>query len=169
MQMRKSLDVLSHGLFWATWISVFICLLVISVSKVYADEPPVPCASTSPDGSIVTAFCEHPDVDDAYKTDDQKDDGYSGIIGALKKGFLWLGTLLLAIPRWLFCELLKGVAGLLCAVPVPDAFNNIVHFNGTLPAYGVWAFDSFAVGQCVLIISSCMLARFFIRRIPLIG
>lgn len=76
---------------------------------------------------------------------------------------------LLYIPRRLFEWFMEGVAWLINSIPVPDFVADIPSLFSGLPTGIPWAFYLFNVGLGISIILTAYVARFFIRRLPIVG
>ncbi len=82
-------------------------------------------------------------------------------------GLAWFRDELQAFALWLWDSLLAGIASLFEAIPVPDFMLNVTTY--TLPSTVAWAVSPFQIDIGLSIIVSAYIARFILRRIPIIG
>lgn len=80
----------------------------------------------------------------------------------------WLTDVLLWWPRKMFELFLDGAAMIINAIPLPDAFTDIGSYTGAFSGTAYYL-HMFAVSEGVGIVLGALLARFIVRRIPLIG
>lgn len=81
----------------------------------------------------------------------------------------WLQEYLLYVPKWCWQHLLEALQALVNAIPVPDAFGGFSSAIGNVPPGVVWFLDLVQFKFGVGVIGAAYLARFILRRIPLIG
>ncbi|MCY1531069.1 hypothetical protein D9M68_662820 [compost metagenome] len=81
----------------------------------------------------------------------------------------WWLELILWLPKKIWALLLDGLASAIEALPVPAFIAQADSFFGNIPPSIVYFFDLFAVGEGLAMIVAALLARFLLRRIPLIG
>ncbi|MCR9089895.1 MAG: hypothetical protein NXI11_00900 [Proteobacteria bacterium] len=81
----------------------------------------------------------------------------------------WIVDVVLWIPRKWFELVMNGLAAVVEAIPVPDAFAEIHTAAAGLASGTVWIFDIFAVAEGFAICMAALVARFFLRRVPLVG
>ena len=79
----------------------------------------------------------------------------------------WLSDELKAIWLYIYDALLSGLAALFESIPVPDFLANIQSY--TLPPAVAWAAESFNLEYGLGVIVAAYVARFIVRRIPIIG
>lgn len=79
----------------------------------------------------------------------------------------WLIDEIKNILLWFYEMIITGFAVVIEAIPVPEFLQNVAPMN--LPAHVLWWTDMFQVGYGLAIVSTAYIARFVIRRIPLIG
>jgi hypothetical protein len=82
----------------------------------------------------------------------------------------WLGWLqeeLKQLVLWVYDAVLSGIVGLMDMIPVPDFLIDLEPI--TLPAGVAWAAEPFQIVFGVGICVSAYVARFILRRIPIIG
>lgn len=81
----------------------------------------------------------------------------------------WLLDLVLWAPRWIFSEILDGLATLIESISVPDW---LLAWDSTILAItsDIWWFcELFAVQEGFAIWVSALSIRFLIRRLPVVG
>lgn len=81
----------------------------------------------------------------------------------------WLLDILLFIPRWVWNEILQAVAALLNAIPVPDFVLSWPQLATAIPPQVIWFLNLLHVREGLAIVLSAYIARFLIRRIPVVG
>lgn len=81
----------------------------------------------------------------------------------------WLLDALLFVPRWVWNELLDALAALVEAIPAPDAVASWTANAGSLPANVVWFLELLQFRAGLAMVISALVARWILRRIPLIG
>jgi hypothetical protein len=79
----------------------------------------------------------------------------------------WLRDELQALGVWLIDSLLSAMAGIFEAIPVPDFMVNAG--THTIPSGVSWAASAFQLDVGLGIIVSAYIARFILRRLPVIG
>ncbi len=79
----------------------------------------------------------------------------------------WIRDELQAVGVWMWNSVLSGAASVLEAIPVPDFMQNVG--SHTLPSSVSWAASAFQLDVGLGIIVSAYVARFILRRIPIIG
>ena len=79
----------------------------------------------------------------------------------------WLRDELQAFALWIWEAILSGAASVLEAIPVPEFMLNVG--SHTIPAGVSWAASAFQLDVGLGIIVSAYIARFILRRIPIIG
>lgn len=87
----------------------------------------------------------------------------------LQQFLSWLLGKLLWLPKWILSKILDALAALVNAIPVPEAFTQFANSIGSLSGSVVWFLDLLQFKFGVAVISSALLARFLLRRIPGIG
>lgn len=91
------------------------------------------------------------------------------MIEALESFAQWLLDIFLWVPRKVWDGLLDGLAGVIEAIPPPDFMNAIAGYAAAVPSGVVWGLEMFAFAEGMGMIAAALLARFLLRRIPLIG
>lgn len=81
----------------------------------------------------------------------------------------WLLDALLWIPRWLWSEVLQALSALINSIPVPDSLGVWTSSIGSLPANVIWFLDLLQFRAGLAMVISALIARWVLRRIPLIG
>ena len=79
----------------------------------------------------------------------------------------WLRDELQLFFVWIWDSVLSGLAAVFEAIPVPDFMLNLDSYS--IPSGVAWAVEPFQVPLGLGIIVSAYVARFVLRRIPLIG
>lgn len=74
----------------------------------------------------------------------------------------WLG-------KKLFSGIMDALSTFISAIPVPDFIGQAASYFGGIPSNIAWAIQFFAVNEGLLMITSALVLRFILRRIPLIG
>lgn len=108
------------------------------------------------------------------------DDFASWLLGIIEQFVQWLLDLAVAVLEWigeflLWCLqkvwelLLSGLAEVFEAIPVPSFMAQASSFFGALPPTVVYFLQFFAVAEGLTFITTALLLRFIVRRIPLIG
>lgn len=79
----------------------------------------------------------------------------------------WVRDELQAFGVWIWDSILSGIASTFEAIPVPDFLNSV----GThvIPSGVAWAAEAFQLDIGLTVIVSAYIARFILRRIPVIG
>lgn len=81
----------------------------------------------------------------------------------------WVMDLIDWIPKRVFSAVMDGVASFLEWIPVPDFISQAGSFFGGIPPEITWVLNFFAVNEGLLMVTSALVLRFILRRIPLIG
>jgi hypothetical protein len=79
----------------------------------------------------------------------------------------WLVFQLESFGVWLYDTFLTGLAGLLEIVPVPDFLINIQPI--LIPSSVTFFLEPFQIEYGITILVSAYIARFIVRRLPVIG
>ena len=79
----------------------------------------------------------------------------------------WMSEELQSLFTWLWDSILSACASVLEALPVPDFLLNTGSF--IIPGEVSWAASAFNIEFGIGIIVSAYVARFVLRRIPLVG
>jgi hypothetical protein len=79
----------------------------------------------------------------------------------------WLRDEFQAFGVWLWDSILSGFASVFESIPVPDFLLNVQSYN--LPSGVSWAASAFQLDVGLAIVVSAYVARFILRRIPIIG
>jgi len=79
----------------------------------------------------------------------------------------WIRDELQALGLWIWDSLLSGIAATYESIPIPDFMLNVS--SHTIPSGVAWAVSPFQLDIGLAIIVGAYLARFILRRIPLIG
>lgn len=82
-------------------------------------------------------------------------------------GAKWWVDEIKALALWFYDQLLQGFLSLINVIPVPEFMANPANF--TLPGDVLYWTSLFKVGWGLSVVVSAYLARFILRRIPLIG
>ena len=82
-------------------------------------------------------------------------------------GLAWLRDEFQAFSVWLWDSMLSGIASLFESIPVPEFMLNAG--SHSIPAGVAWAAEPFQIPVGLGIIVSAYIARFILRRIPIIG
>lgn len=85
----------------------------------------------------------------------------------LDAAFAWLVQLLLWVPQKLYGLLLDGLAAVLTAIPVPTWAEGIT--LDWIPGTMAYFLEPFNIPLAMTCMTSAVLIRFLIRRIPVIG
>ena len=81
----------------------------------------------------------------------------------------WLKDLFLYLPKKLWADLMDSLAGFVEALPVPDFVYQAQNAMGGIPSTVLFFAGKFAIAEGVAMILAALIARFMLRRIPLIG
>ncbi len=81
----------------------------------------------------------------------------------------WLKDLLLYLPKKWWADMLDALAGFLESLPVPDFVIQAQQSMSGIPSTVLFFAGKFAIAEGVAMILAALLARFLLRRIPLIG
>lgn len=81
----------------------------------------------------------------------------------------WLKDLLLWLPLKVWELLLDGLASAFEAIPVPSFFQTAQGYLNGIGGNVMWALNMFAVPEGLAMLMTALIARFVLRRIPLIG
>lgn len=81
----------------------------------------------------------------------------------------WIMELIWWGPRMMWKDTLDALGGFVTDFPVPDFLANAGSFFGGIPSTVVYFFDFFAIPEGFAMITSALLLRFALRRVPLIG
>jgi hypothetical protein len=87
----------------------------------------------------------------------------------LKDFAQWLYDVLMWLPRWTVDQVLSGLAALIQAIPVPSFINDFMTSAASLSGDVVWWLDLLQVQWGLSCMTTALIARFVLRRIPLIG
>ena len=79
----------------------------------------------------------------------------------------WLRDELMQIVLWAYDAILSAVVGIMDMIPVPDFLIDLQPI--TIPSGVSWALQPFSFEWGVAIIVAAYVARFTLRRIPIIG
>jgi sulfite exporter TauE/SafE len=81
----------------------------------------------------------------------------------------WVLELFEWIPKRIFEGVMDAAATVVESIPAPDFVAQAGNYFGNIPTTIVFFFQFFAIGQGIAMITSALLLRFILRRIPLIG
>ena len=98
----------------------------------------------------------------------------------LKQFFEWLVDMVMAILEWmidlpekvflyLFEMLLNGCAFVYESIPVPSFVNQVSCLFAAIPPEIGYFVNAFRIPEGLLMLTGALLARFLLRRIPVIG
>ena len=76
--------------------------------------------------------------------------------------FEWLG-------KSTFEGIMDALASVLESIPAPSFVTNAGSYFGNIPGTIVYFFDFFAIAEGIAMITSALILRFLLRRIPFIG
>ena len=91
------------------------------------------------------------------------------MIEALESFAQWLLDIFLWVPRKVWAGLLDGLASIVEGITPPEFMNAIAGYAAAVPSGVVWGLDMFAFAEGMAMVAAALLARFLLRRIPLIG
>jgi hypothetical protein len=95
--------------------------------------------------------------------------GKTSIGGVVSDFAKWLLDALLYVPKWIWQELLKALAAVITAIPVPTWFQTFSTGMAGFTSQAVWWLDLIQFKVGLTMIAAALLARFLLRRVPLIG
>lgn len=81
----------------------------------------------------------------------------------------WIVELLLWVVEKLWELILAGLAEFFEALPVPDFMSQASSYFGGIPPNVAYFLNFFAIAEGLTFITTALVIRFVIRRIPLIG
>lgn len=81
----------------------------------------------------------------------------------------WLLELLQWIPKKIFSVAMDGIAKFFEAIPVPGFMSQSQSYFNQISGQIIWFADMFQIGFGFKVIFAALLARFILRRIPIIG
>lgn len=81
----------------------------------------------------------------------------------------WLKDLMLYLPKKWWADMLDALAAIIQALPVPDFVYQAANAFSATPPMIVFFANKFAVPEGIAMMLAALIARFILRRIPLIG
>lgn len=81
----------------------------------------------------------------------------------------WVFNLLLVLPLHLWVLVLGGLQAAVNAIPVPSFFSSAANYVAQMPASVAYFSEGFQIPYGLGVITSAWVARWILRRIPLIG
>lgn len=81
----------------------------------------------------------------------------------------WLLDVLLYVPEKVWELLLDGLAAVIEAIPAPTFLAALNARLGLLPSSAIYLADIFALQEGIILVIGALIARFILRRIPIIG
>lgn len=93
----------------------------------------------------------------------------SFLIHWLSSALQWAFNLLGVLPKHIWVLTLEGIAKVVDAIPVPSYFGQAAQYVAALPPWVAFFAAGFQIPAGLAIILSAFVARFLLRRVPLIG
>ncbi|MCY1290477.1 hypothetical protein D9M70_396240 [compost metagenome] len=81
----------------------------------------------------------------------------------------WILELLQWIPKKIYSVVMEGIAAFFNAIPVPDFVSQAAGAFGGIPSTVMYFASMFELNFGLAVVLSALVARFILRRIPLIG
>jgi hypothetical protein len=81
----------------------------------------------------------------------------------------WFLGIMQNLAEWVVDGVLKALAGIIEAIPVPDFLSSAAAVFGGIPDGVVYLLGVAKFGTGLSIVAAAYLARFLIRRLPLVG
>ena len=81
----------------------------------------------------------------------------------------WVFNMLMVLPLHLWTILLGGLQLAINAIPVPSFFAQAGNYVGNLPPMVAYLSGALQIPYGIAVMTTAMVARFILRRIPLIG